>query len=50
MFETHHRPDAFRLLVSAHHPDTERAARYRDQPETTRMIQFGCAVVVGTAG
>lgn len=24
MFESHHKPDAFRLLISAHHPDTLR--------------------------
>lgn len=34
MFETHHKPDAFRLLVSAHHPDTLRDPS--SAPDTTQ--------------
>ncbi len=34
MFETHHKPDAFRLLVSAYHPDTLRDPS--SGPETTQ--------------
>jgi hypothetical protein len=34
MFELHHKPDAFRLLVSAHHPDTLRDPS--SGPDTTQ--------------
>ena len=34
MFETHHKPDAFRLLISAHHPDTLRDPS--SAPDTTQ--------------